>query len=189
MFFALPFIFFIFFIIVIMYLSTASTPTYSLLQKVFVAKRFSNISTIYSYNNFYIIKADAKGENYIFGVKKTNSFFTFSEISKLYDYAQKNHIHSIVLVNYSPITPSDSIYKKIKEYGIDVWDIQKLLSLSEVNTPNSSNNSITNNHSILKTSDTSNDKCKIEKSSFNPIQDGTLSEGLFSKLFDKPTRL
>ena len=184
--------FFLIYIIYYFFKKYTNNSPYALLKKVFTVKHFSNIATIYAYGNFYIIKADANGENHIFGVKNTLAPFTNSEITKLYEYSRKSHTHSVVLVTYNPILPSNPIYTKIKKYGISIWDYKKLLALSESNTSakqNSSTQAITTTHSILKTSDTSNDTCKIEKNSFNPILNGNLAEGLFSTLFDKPTRL
>lgn len=183
--------FFIFIIAYYIYLSNNYYSPYALLKKVFLVKRFSNIATVATYNNFYLIRADADGENYLFGVKNNSAHLTNSEILKLYEYAHKAHIHSVVLVTFYPIS-SNTNYRKLKQYGIEVWDYKKLIALSASTTPNtssSSNGAISNTYSILKTSDTSDDKCKIDKNSFDPIQDGSLSEGLFSAFFDKPTRL
>ena len=181
-----------FFIFYYIFKSTNISSPYTLLKKVFITKRFANVANVAAFNDFYIIRADADGENYIFAVKKHYAQFTNAEISKFYEYASKAHIHYTILVTYSSITPSSPIYRKIKEYDIEVWDYKKLIALSSTTTQNSTNKSngaISNTYSILKTSDTSNDKCKIDKNSFDPIQDGNLSEGLFSKIFDKPTRL
>ena len=109
------------------------------------------------------------------------------DIEKLYAIAQGLHIHTVVLATRNPITTTNSIYKKIREYGIDVWDFQKLTALA---TAQSSANA-THSYSVLKTSDTSDDHCKIDPSSFNPIQDekAAKTSSLFSGLFDKPDRL
>lgn len=184
---------FLFFICIIYFVFTSkvlnSTSPYSLLRKALVTQRFSNIANIYANGSFYIIKADADGENYIFGVKTISSPFTNFEVEKLYELATKSHIHTIILATYLPITSSTPLYRKIKQYGIDVWDAKKLTALAIDRNTTTSSSPVRTQYSILKTSDTSDDTCQIDTNSFDPIQDGSLSEGLFSSLFDKPTRL
>ena len=79
-----------------------------------------------------------------------------------------------------------TLYRKIREYNIDVWDAQKLSALA---TEQSSATS-SHKYSVLKTSDTSDDKCHIDTNSFDPIQEESLKpHSLFSGLFDKPDHL
>jgi len=183
------FSFFIFIFIIYIILKSNTTyiqSAYNLLAKVFYSQQFSNVATVYSNGSYHIIKADGRGENYIFGVKTTNAPFTSFDVEKLYELASRSHIHTVVLATNTTIQPTSPIYRKIRQYGIDVWDKEKLLSLSAYNN---STTSSTSNHSILKTSDTSDDTCEIDTNSFNPIQDGNLAEGFFSRLFDRPDRL
>ena len=160
--------------------------TYSLLNRVFLVQQFSNISNVYSTSSLSIIRADNSGENYVFGVKKDGTLFTVRDIEKIYAIAQGLHVHTIVIAVKTPITTTNSIYRKIREYNIDVWDAQKLAALaSEQSSANSSHK-----YSVLRTSDTSDDTCKIDTNSFDPIQEETLKpHSLFSGLFDKPDHL
>lgn len=160
--------------------------SYTLLNRVFLTQQFSNISNVYSSSSLSIIRADNNGENYIFGVKKDSSLFSVRDIEKIYTIAQGLHVHTIVIATKMPITSTSSIYRKIREYNIDVWDMQKLTALaSEQSSANSSHN-----YSVLKTSDTSDDTCKIDENSFDPIQEEKLKpHSLFSGLFDKPEHL
>lgn len=159
---------------------------YSLLNRVFLIQEFSNISNVYSTSSLAIIRADKSGENYVFGVKKDGSLFNVRDIEKIYAIAQGLHVHTVVLAVKTPITNTNSIYRKIREYNIDVWDAQKLTALaSEASSATSSHK-----YSVLKTSDTSDDKCHIDKNSFDPIQELSLKpRSLFSGLFDKPDHL
>ncbi len=159
---------------------------YSLLNRVFLVQQFSNISNVYSTSSLSIIRADKNGENYVFGVKKDGTLFTIRDIEKIYAIAQGLHIHTVVLAVKTPITNTNSIYRKIREYNIDVWDAQKLAALA---TQESSTTS-SHKYSVLKTSNTSDDTCKIDTNSFDPIQEETLKpRSLFSGLFDKPEHL
>lgn len=169
------------------YIIKASSSAYSLLLRALTIQEFSNISNVYSNSTLAIIRADTKGENYLFGARKDGAAFSVNDIEKLYAIAQGLHIHTVVLATRNPITTTNSIYKKIREYGIDVWDFQKLSALA---TAQSSANA-THSYSVLKTSDTSDDHCKIDPSSFNPIQDekAAKTSSLFSGLFSKPDRL
>lgn len=169
------------------YIKKHSSSAYTLLYKVFTVQQFSNISNVYSTSSLAIIRADNNGENFLFGVKKDLSVFTVQDIEKIYAIAQGLHIHTAVIATNTPITTTNSIYRKIREYNIDVWDIPKLTILSaEMSSANSSHKS-----SVLKTSDTSDDKCKIDPSSFDPIQDESAvkTTSLFSGLFNKPDHL
>lgn len=169
------------------HISQTATSAYSLLYKVFNVQQFVNISSVYSNSSLAIIRADSNGENYLFGVKKTATVFTVQDIEKLYAIAQGLHIHTVVIATKIPITTTNSIYRKIREYKIEVWDYEKLIALSkEISSANSSHT-----YSVLKTSDTSDDHCKIDPSSFDPIQDESAAKphSLFSGLFSKPDRL
>lgn len=179
------FIFFIFWAI-LKSASSSSASCYYLLNKALKTQLFSNISTLYSTSRFCIIRADNSGENYIFGVKKDYSVFTASEVERLYEMAEKAHIHTIVLATYTPISTTSPIYRKVREYGIEVWDYKKLTALAtELSSANSSHT-----YSVLKTSDTSDDTCTIDPSTFDPIQESPSAiNNLFSGLFDKPDRL
>lgn len=158
---------------------------YSLLNRVFLTQEFSNISNVYSTSSLAIIRADKSGENYVFGVKKDGTLFTVRDIEKIYAIAQGLHIHTIVLAVKAPITSTNSIYRKIREYNIDVWDAQKLAALATEQSSATSNHT----YSVLRTSDTSDDTCKIDTDSFDPIQEHSKPESLFSGLFRKPDHL
>lgn len=180
-------IFYIFiFYMVYKYIKSHSSSAYNLLYKVFTVQQFSNISNVYSTSGLTIIRADNSGENYVFGVKKDLTAFTVNDIEKIYSIAQGLHVHTIVIATNTPITTTNSIYRRIREYNIEVWDAKKLLALaSEMSSANSSHN-----YSVLKTSNTSDDTCKIDTNSYDPIQEETLKpQSLFSGLFRKPDRL
>lgn len=178
-------IFFTFFVMGIIS-STSNYSTPSLLKEVFEIQGFSNIKYVYSNANLEIIKADKSGENYLFGVRKDSKGFTSNNINGLYEYAQKAHIHTVVIATYSPIGTTSPIYRLIREYGIDVWDYNKLLNLCTRFDATTDTEYTT---SILSTSDTSDDTCP-QDASFNPIQDvHPKTTSIFSGLFNKPDRL
>ena len=70
---------------------------------------------------------------------------------------------------------SVDLLNKIESYDIQIWDYSKLTSL--INSSSAS---------ILQTSDTSNDKCKIDKNQYDPIQE---PESFINKFFKKPDQL
>lgn len=159
---------------------------YTLLNNLLKTQTFSNIITLFNSSSFSIIRADNNGENYAFGVKKDFSPITSGEIDRLFEVAQRNHLHTIILATYTAIPTSSPLFKKVKNYNIEVWDYKKLTALaSETSSANSSHS-----YSVLKTSDTSGDHCKIDTDSFDPIQENSSKvHGLFSGLFDKPNHL
>jgi len=204
------FIFFIIFIILIINKSKNITNAriYPLLNRSLKAQQFTNIKTIYTSQGMNIITGDANGENFMFAFKNNNVQFTANELTYLYEKSQKMHIHNIVIINSLKIAFNTMVQQKITDYNIDVWDLAKLTSLAGVsNTVNTninnkinsytySNNTtksaahVSNSNSILRTSNTSDDKCKIDTNSFNPIQeDVDRKNSWFSNLFKKPERL
>lgn len=171
-------------------LYVATTRSYittgGLLKEVFKVQNFSNIKTIYINNSLEIIRADKSGENYLFGVRKDYNDFTANNIHYLYEYAKKNHIHTIILTTYTQIGSESPIFRLIREYGIQVWDYNKLYNLAEKFDPSTENEY---RDTILATSDTSNDTCPQDSSS-DPIQDvHPQTNSIFSGLFSKPDRL
>lgn len=169
------------------YIIKIAASTYDLLNKVLAMQEFSNISTVYSTSTLVIIRADNHGENYLFGVRKDGYSFSVQDIEKLYSIAQNLHIHLVIIATKTSISSTNSIYRKIREYGIDVWNEEKLKSLaSEASSATSSHS-----FSVLKTSDTSDDTCEIDSNSFDPIQDEykVKTHNLFSGLFSKPDHL
>lgn len=204
------FIFFIIFIILIINKSKNVTNAriYPLLNRSLKAQQFTNIKTIYTSQGMNIITGDANGENFMFAFKNNNVQFTANELTYLYEKSQKMHIHNIVIINSLKIAFNTMVQQKITDYNIDVWDLAKLTSLAgvpntvttsvnnKINTYTYSNNTIkstahiSNSNSILRTSNTSDDKCKIDTNSFDPIQeDVDRKNSWFSNLFKKPERL
>ena len=180
-------IYFIIIFWIFKYIIKASSSAYSLLLRALTMQGFSNISNVYSNSTLAIIRADAKGQNYLFGARKDAMNFSVSDIEKIYSIAQGLHIHTAVIATKNPISNTNSIYRKIKEYNIEIWDLAKLTALAT----DKSSATASHSYSILKTSDTSDDHCKIDPSSFNPIQDekAAKTSSLFSGLFSKPDRL
>ena len=144
------------------------------LNILFKKHNFTNILKT-SINGTTFIRANSHGENYLFVFKNLTSVFTTLDIDKIYEYAQKEHIHNPVILVSQP-SFSDNLLNKIKEYNIQIWDNKKLDSLISTYTTSS----------VLSTSDTSDDTCKIDPSQFNPIQEPT---SLWKRLFAKPDRL
>lgn len=176
-----------FFIVFVLSISTSQKySTLGLLKEVLRVQEFSNISTVYINSNLEIIRADRSGENYLFGVRRDNNGFTSNNINGLYEYAQKAHIHTVVIATYTPIGTSSPIYRLIREFGIDVWDYNKLLNLCTQFNATTDTEYTT---SVLTTSDTSDDTCP-QDSPFDPIQDlNPKTNSIFSGIFNKPDRL
>lgn len=185
------FIFFIIFIILIFNKSKniTSARVYPLLNSSLKAQQFTNIKTIYTSQGMNIITGDANGENFMFAFKNNNIQFTVNELTTLYEKSQKMHIHNVVIINSLKIAFNNMAQQKITDYNFDVWDLAKLTSLAGVNNTKSAAH-VSNSNSILRTSNTSDDKCKIDTNSFNPIQeDVDRKNSWFSNLFKKPERL
>lgn len=162
------------------------TSTLSLLNKALKTQQFSNIKTISNSSNLSLITADSHGENYLFALKINSMPFSSTELDSIYDRANKFHIHNVVIINKDVILPSSQLGKKIIEYNFEVWTLTKLISLARA----TSNSNSTHTKSVLRTSDTSYDKCKIDNNPVDPIQHGpSKSHSLLSNPFRKPNRL
>ena len=129
------------------------------LNALFKTQDFSDISTQTTINGIKIITANSRGENHMFALSNNPSVLSTTDINRIYEYAQKLHFHNI-----------------IKEYNIQIWDNKKIDSL--ISSPGTTH--------ILQTSDTSDDKCKIETNQSEPIQPYT---SFWKNMFKKPDRL
>ena len=179
-------IFLLIYFVVYLLKSSALTTPGKLLTQVFSAQGFTNLKTVYYNSALTIVRANAKGENYLFAYRNDTLIQSPIEVMRLHDYAKKLHIHSAVLISYNPISSSHPSYKKVREYNIDVWDATKMMKLCQ--TFDAANSTAITHH-ILKTSDTSDDTCKIDTNSFDPIQENPASSNIFSGLFHKPDHL
>jgi len=150
--------------------------TFIKLNTLFKAQNFHNIVKDSSISGILLITANAHGENFLFAQKNNMVQFSLMDINKIYEYAQRAHIHNIIILPSAYSSFSNTMLEKIKEYNIQIWDNNKINSLI-----NSSNTS-----SILTTSDTSDDKCHIPPNQFNPIQEPT---SFWKNIFNKPDRL
>lgn len=145
------------------------------LNTLFKVQNFHNISKDASIPGISLITASSHGENYLFAKKNNMIPFAIIDINLIYEKAQQQHIHNIIILQQSN-TFSNNILEKIKEYNIQIWDQNKINSL--ISSPST--------HSVLSTSDTSDDKCKIDTSYFNPIQEPS---SFWKNIFKKPDRL
>ncbi len=176
-------LFFIFIIILCANSANISLSSYSSAQKV-IRTKFSNVSIPYSDYSLTLCRGDKSGENFLFAIKNSFSPFSLQDVEKLYERAEKLHIHNKILITDFPIDNTIITTKKLKEYEIDIWNSQKLASIS---TPNTSS---TYDSSALKTSDTSDDNCYIEEDLEDPIQDGTFhTHSIFSIFNNKVDHL
>lgn len=158
----------------------------ALFYEVIKSQGFSNVKTIYNESNYVCLKADLHGENFLFEVKNNLTPVGVTEINKLYHTAKSYHIHNCILV-FSNNQINSEVMRKIEDYNIQLWDTKKLQSLLDIQTTDIKGN--TYKQSVLQTSNTSDDKCKIE-SSYEPIQDYTnMKHSVFGSLFNKPDRL
>lgn len=143
---------------------------------------FSNVSLVYSDTNITLYRGDKAGENFIFAMKNNSTAFSLSDITILFEKAEKLHIHSRILITDIPISSSVTT-KKLKEYEIQIWSSEKLRNIKNSVTDGSS-------FSPLETSDTLDDTCEIDESPDDPIQDGTFNtHGIFSIFTDKTEHL
>lgn len=165
-------IFIIIYVLYNKYFQNSSITEYKL-NTLFKVQHFSNIKRDSTIPGMLLITADSRGENYLFAKKIIP--FSIIDINTIYEKAQKDHIHNIVIL-HSNNAINNNLLEKIKEYNIQIWDNKKIDSL--ITSPSTS--------SILQTSNTSDDTCKIDNNQFEPIQEPT---SFWKNLFKKPDRL
>lgn len=178
----------IIFIIYYIYKKANQKSSKTLLYQMFSVQKFSNIKEIAYEGDIVYIRADGKGENFLFAVKNSPTGITQNLINRIKEKSQQLHIHNVIFVTTS--ISDVNVIRNLKANNIKYWDNTTIKSflMPNLNTENAINN--TSKPTILSTSDTSNDKCKIEPSSYDPIQEGEYKVGsIFSGLFDKPDRL
>ena len=149
---------------------------------------FSNLEKISISSTMTLYKGDKSAENFLIAVKSLSTPISDDDMLRIYDTAEKFHLHNKILFTNENTKNNTNLIKKLKAYDIQVLnysDIQKLINniIIPSNLKTSSNSKTT---SILKTSDTSDDKCEIEEPN-NPIQ--YKDSGFFSFLRNKPDRL
>lgn len=178
----ISFLFFIFIIILCANSTNISLSSYGSAQKV-IRTKFSNVSIPYSDYSLTLCRGDKSGENFLFAIKNNFSPFSLQDVEKLYEKAEKLHIHNKILITDFPINNTIITPRKLKEYEIDIWNSQKLASIS-------TSNSSTYESSALKTSDTSDDNCYIVEDLDDPIQEGALhTHSIFSIFNNKVDHL
>lgn len=144
-----------------------------------ISSGFSNVVIAYSNYNITLYRGDKSGENFLFAVKNNPISFSLNDINIIYEKAEKLHIHNKIIITDFPISTSSTISEKLQEYGIEVWNRNKLKSIA-----------LSTSTSALKTSDTSDDTCDIDENLEDPIQDGTFNtHGIFSIFNDKTEHL
>ena len=154
----------------------------TMLDKALKNQQFSNIQTIQTNSSYSLISADTHGENYLFALKKSD-FFNANDLKNIYDKSKNEHFHNTVVVCTQNFLQSSLMFKKIKEYNFEVWDLSKLISLSKTSTKE------TTTKSVLRTSDTSLDNCDIDIP-VDPIKHGpSNSHSILTNPFRKPNRL
>lgn len=174
--FAIVYIIFVLFIFLIVCYAVMNSQNSSLSNKLnilFQKESFSNVSKELT-SNMNFISASNRGDNYLFVFKRTSYPYSLFDITAIYEKAQKNHIHNVILLSKTSL--SKNILDKLKEYDIQVWDNNKLDSLIFT----------TESTSILQTSDTSDDNCTIDSEQVDAIQE---PKSFLENLFTKPTRL
>lgn len=160
----------------------------ALLYQVFNVKKFSNIKEVGYEADMVYIRADGKGENFLFVVKNNSIGINSTQINNMKLKAQQCHVHNIVFV--TNIINDLNLIRELKINNIKFWDSATLKSFLNSNIDTESTEINKPKPTILSTSDTSNDTCNIDPSSYNPIQEGEHKVGsIFSGLFDKPDRL
>lgn len=166
------------FIIYIIYKKFAQKQniTSNKLTTLFNAQNFHSINKDTSIPGLLLITASSHGENYLFAQKNNMVQFSIMDINTIYEQAQKAHIHNVVILPLAYSAFSNTMLEKIKKYDIQIWDNNKINTL--ISSPNS--------NSVLSTSDTSDDKCQISPSNFEPIQEPT---SFWKNIFNKPDRL
>lgn len=180
---------FILVIIIVVYVNAAKnskTNANALFNKVLVKKGFRNIKQVSFRNYLKRMTADCKGENFIFEVNIGPSIINKNDIIVFYNYAKSVHIHNMIVVANRDQVSLDA-QKEMAGFKIQLWDSGKLNSMLMEDRDDALGESTV---SVLQTSSVSEDKCEIDSSKFDPIQEGKKADSIFSiGIFNKPDKL
>lgn len=137
----------------------------------FTEKRTSVVNSYYK-----LFRADLREEKYIFAICNNTARFLIPDIISINEEAKKVHIDNVVIINQMRTPYPEKVQSKIKEYGMELWDLNKLITMSKVNK-------ISNTSNIL------NDKNKMDIDSYDPIQDYSEKKSILGRLFRKKDKL
>lgn len=167
----------IFIIFCVVIISISKSNTVNNLTEKKIRMYFTNVEKIFNSVDLILYKGDRSGENFLVAVKPNYLAFSILDLSKIYDTSEKYHIHNKILLSDGKLGSNQSVAKKLKEYEIRVLnhtEFEKIISNSD-------------SFSILKTSDTSDDNCRIDKAD-SPIK-YVENSGIFSIFRKKIDRL
>ena len=66
----------------------------------------------------------------MFAIKNNSISFSLNDINTIYEKAERLHIHNRIIITDFPISSSSTISEKLQEYGIEVWNRNKLKNIA-----------------------------------------------------------
>lgn len=158
---------------------TKYSKSHNFFNEVTLKSYFTNLQKVFLTSSMTLYSGDKSGENFLIAVKFSNTPISSLDLSTIYDVAERYHLHSKLLLCNQTLTSDSPLYKKSKEYEIQILNSANFMKLLNG----------TESDSVLTTSDTSDDVCDIDEPT-DPIQNGAFNtHGIFSIFKDKPDRL
>ena len=111
----------------------------------------------YVVNSYYkLYRANLREEKYIFAICNSTARFLLPDIISINEEAKKVDCYKVIIINQMRTPYSEKLQSKIKEYGMELWELDKLVSMSKLNK-------------TCNTSKISNNKSEVYIDSYNPI--------------------
>lgn len=194
-------------IIIFAFKQNSNTNTLSKLYKILNNQQYANVKTLLKTNTLHLITADNNGENFLFALKNSAVQFTVTDITAIYNQAEKAHIHNVILVTPLTNISSSIVRDQIKKYEFKIWTGSKLNALVNTSNKNTNFNAINSNNKITNYSISNANKVPVhsvnivsksnqpnisknETFSDDPIQeDYSFKNSWFRNLFKKPEQL
>lgn len=88
----------------------------------------------YVVNSYYkLYRANLGEEKYIFAICDGSARFLLPDIISINIEAKKVDCNKVIIINQMKTLYSANLQSKIKEYGMELWDLDKLITMSEEN--------------------------------------------------------
>jgi len=127
----------------------------------------------YVVNSYYkLYRANLGEEKYIFAICDGSARFLFPDIISINIEAKKVDCYKVIIINQMKTPYSENLQSKIKEYGMELWDLDKLVIMSQANKTCNTNQKIKN-------------KSEVYIDSYEPIQYNSENKSTLSKIMKK----
>lgn len=124
----------------------------------------------YVVNSYYkLYRANLGEEKYIFAICDGSARFLLPDIISINIEAKKVDCYKVIIINQMKTPYSENLQSKIKDYGMELWNLDKLVTMSQAD----------------KMFNTNKNKSEVYSDSYEPIQYNSEKKSTLSKIMKK----